>query len=205
MSTFGKIGSFIRKTAEGVVEIVSAPFVSAPPAHSTIVPAANSAVLPEAAPASAPEVISVVVQEAKAIFIQETNSVEERPSPSAPLGVAHPPPEVMAAAVGRTLSSEPYGPEFPASAVTRRYRALKAEGLTAKQASEFSHSSKKYARYRVLAATRAYDGGETYWDRLRDFDQKAEAHLQHLKQGAALKQDVKVFKADIERARDLLI
>ncbi len=182
MSTFGKFGSFIRTVAEGFSEIICLPFQGPQPAstpRAALDPAAHSADAPMAPgePAS-PETLT--------------------PSEAAEQGPAD-------AAKGRILSIKPYGPEFPASAVTRRYRALKAEGLTPKQASEFSHSQKKYARYKILSTTRPFDGAETYWDKLKDFDHKAEAHLQMLKETAVLKQDVAILKLEIKRARDLLI
>lgn len=182
MSTFGKIGSFLKSTVQGVVEIISAPFLSAqraPTASSTFVIAASAA--KERSLASYPRGAETAAS-AVAVASEPTNSP-----------------------AGRIVSSEPYGPEFPTSAVTRRYRALKAEGLTPKQASEFSHSAKKYAQYRILSATRPYDGADTYWDTLKDFDQKAALHLQQMKQAAVLKQDILIFKMEIERARDLLI
>lgn len=174
MSAFGTFGSFVKKTLEGVAEILCAPFVG---------DQQSAAAPPVASPPASPPATAREDESAARLADRATEDT----------------------AKGRTLSDAPYGPDYPASAATRRYRALKAEGLTPKQAREFSHSAKKFAQYRALSTTRSNGSSETNWDRLEGFDQGAEAHLRRRKQTGALKQDLKIIEAEIERARELLI
>ena len=95
--------------------------------------------------------------------------------------------------------------QFPGNGVTRRYRTLRAEGLTPKYANEFSRSSKKYVQFRILSTTRPRAGALTYWDLVKCFDHKAAARTGLMKQLAASKKEIAQFKTQIERARKLLI
>ncbi|WP_026607459.1 hypothetical protein [Methylocapsa acidiphila] len=181
MSAFGTFGSFVKKTLEGVAEILSAPFVGDQQSAAAPAVAPSSPSCPPSLPTSPP----TAVRGESAALVADC--------------------ALETIAKGRTLSDAPYGPDYPASAATRRYRALKAEGLTPKQAREFSHSAKKFAQYKSLSTTRSNGSALTNWGRLEAFDQGVEAYVRRRKQTGALKQDLKIIEAEIERARELLI
>ena len=113
--------------------------------------------------------------------------------------------ELSALAVSTNDAAIMSAEQFPGNGVTRRYRTLRAEGLTPKYANEFSRSSKKYVQFRILSTTRPRAGALTYWDLVKCFDHKAAARTGLMKQLAASKKEIAQFKTQIERARRLLI
>lgn len=135
-------------------------------------------------------------EEAKRKPTRKKSSQRSSPAASAKLRAAN------GADLG--LSSETQGAE-PLSPAAWRYRALKAEGLCAKDASEFSRSAKKYALYKNLVETRLDGDAKTCWERLKEFDEKCAELLQGLKQSGAMAHEIKSLSARFETAHDALV
>lgn len=101
-------------------------------------------------------------------------------------------------------SGEPPGSDSK-SRVASRYQALKAEGLTAKEANDFSRSERKYALYWRLSTTRLFEGAKTHWETLKDFDRKAADELARRKTAGVSIEEIMVLKKQIADARAELI
>jgi hypothetical protein len=220
MSMFGKIGSFFKEAALGFVEIVGGPFTSARPEAAPKAPVAElplpTITAGEGDAGGAREPASADVSHADP-HIAQTPDPQPSGAFAAPEALA--PEEITASCDGEGSPATPDaaaevavhkssaldGAEAPGSLVAQRYRTLKAEGLTPKQANEFSRSARKYGQFRTLSTTRPHAGAATYWDKLKDFDQKAADHAQALKSSGASKSEIATFKSQTERARDLLI
>ncbi|WP_156964479.1 hypothetical protein [Methylocapsa aurea] len=218
---FGKIGSFLKEAALGFVEIVGGPFTSASPAAALKAPVAEmpppaiAAGESEAGGAREPASADVSHTDPHSAQTPDPQPSGAFAAPDAALapeeitascdGDGSPATQDAAAEVAVHKSSALNGAEAPGSLVAQRYRTLKAEGLTPKQANEFSRSARKYGQFRTLSTTRPHAGAATYWDKLKDFDQKAAAHAEALKGSGASKSEIATFKGQTERARDLLI
>jgi hypothetical protein len=111
------------------------------------------------------------------------------------------PPE---AAVGEKTAGEAPAPDSR-SRVAARYQALKAEGLTAKEANDFSRSEKKYALYLRLSSTRLFDGAKTHWETLKDFDHKGADELARRKASGVPAEEIAILRKQMAEARAELI
>jgi hypothetical protein len=115
--------------------------------------------------------------------------------------------EAGAASAGAPVGKIPSGEPAPdlRSRVAARYQALKAQGLSAKEANDFSRSAKKYALYLRLSSTRLSEAGKTHWETLKDFDAKAADELARRKASGVPAEEIVVLKKQIADARSELI
>lgn len=91
------------------------------------------------------------------------------------------------------------------SRVAFRYQLLKADGLTAKEANDFSRSERKFSLYRRLASTPLFEGGKTQWEVLKEFDMKAAQQLAGRKASGAAQEELQNIKEQVAAARAELI
>ncbi|SFK54334.1 hypothetical protein [Methylocapsa palsarum] len=91
------------------------------------------------------------------------------------------------------------------SRVALRYQALKAAGLSAKEANDFSRSEKKYALYQRLSSTHLPESAKTQWEALKEFDLKAADEAARRKGEGVPVEDLRVLKKQIAKARSELI